>query len=99
MRIRLNDPAFVPSLLAFLSGSVGCIAERVGDRDVEASLLGSYACEMHDLTLELLVRAWEATHPETIIEVKGRHWRPAALGAGRGGEPAVVTRFRAVWAT
>jgi hypothetical protein len=68
--IRLNDPAHVPSLLEFLrSGSFGCLVEQVGDREIEAALLGSYASEIHNLTLDLLVRAWQATHPDAIIEL------------------------------
>lgn len=68
MRIRLNDPELVPDLLGFLSGSANCVVERVGDREVEVSLLGSYQLEMHNLTVDLLVRAWEASHPEATIE-------------------------------
>lgn len=45
----------------------------MGDREIEASLLGSYASEMHTLTLELLLRAWQATHPEAALEVPRKY--------------------------
>jgi hypothetical protein len=63
LRIRVTDPALVPSLLDFLSGQVNCVAEQVSEREVEVSLLGSYDSEMHDLAVTLLVRAWEAADP------------------------------------
>jgi hypothetical protein len=63
LRIRLTDPAHVPSLLEFLAGSVSCVAKQVGEREIEVSLLGSYESELHDLTVDLLVRAWEAADP------------------------------------
>lgn len=61
MRIELTDPALVPSLLEFLTASVSCVAERVDEREIEVSLLGSYEPETHDLAVGLLVRAWEAS--------------------------------------
>ena len=64
LRIRLTDPALVPSLLEFLTGSVNCVAKQVGPREIDVSLLGSYDSEIHDLTVDLLVRAWEAAHPD-----------------------------------
>jgi hypothetical protein len=42
LRIRLTDPALVPSLLEFLTGSVNCVAKQVGPREIDVSLLGSY---------------------------------------------------------
>jgi hypothetical protein len=63
VRIRLTDPAQAPSLIEFLRGTVNCVAERVGEEDVEVSLLGSYDEETHDLAVALLIRAWEAADP------------------------------------
>ena len=61
LRIQLTDPALVPSLLEFLTGAVSCVVERVGERELEISLLGSYQPDTHDLAVDLLVRAWEAS--------------------------------------
>lgn len=63
LRIRLTDPAHVPSLIEFLRGTVNCVAEQVGEEEVEVSLLGSYDWETHDLAVALLIRAWEAADP------------------------------------
>ena len=63
LRIQLSDPALVPSLLEFLSGSVSCVVKQVGEREIDVSLLGSYDSEVHRLTVDLLVRAWEAADP------------------------------------
>jgi hypothetical protein len=63
LRIRLTDPALVPSLLEFLTGSVSCIAHQVGEREVEVSLLGSYESVTHDVAVGALVGAWETAHP------------------------------------
>jgi hypothetical protein len=89
LRIRLNDPALVPDLLAFLSGRVDCVVEQVGQLELEAGLLGSYNIEEHDLRLDLLVREWQAPRPEAI----GEFWasrsaaREEARLTGRGSEP------------
>ena len=63
LRIQVTDPALVPSLLEFLAGSVSCVAKQVGEHEIEVSLLGSYDSEIHGLTIDLLVRAWEAADP------------------------------------
>jgi hypothetical protein len=60
VRIRLDNPALVPSLLEFLAGTVSCVTEQVGEREIEVSLLGSYEPGTHELTVGLLLRAWEA---------------------------------------
>jgi hypothetical protein len=61
LRIELTDPVLVPSLLAFLTGTVNCVAEQVDEREIEVSLLGSYQPDTHDRAVGLLVRAWEAS--------------------------------------
>jgi hypothetical protein len=60
MRLRVDDPALVPELLNFLSSRMDVVAEQVGENEVEASLLGSYAADAMRMELYLLVRAWEA---------------------------------------
>ncbi len=60
MRIHVSDPALVPSLLAFLSRSVDCVAAAVCEDEIEVSLLGSYDPQTHEVAIDMLVRAWEA---------------------------------------
>ena len=45
-----------------------CLVEQVDEQEVEAGLLGSYNSAEHDLALDLIVRAWQATHPDAIDE-------------------------------
>jgi len=61
VRIRLDDPALVPSLLEFLEATVNCVTDQVGEREIEVSLLGSYEPGTHDRTVDVLLRNWEET--------------------------------------
>jgi hypothetical protein len=60
MRLRLSNPDLVPDLIGFLESRVDMVAERVSENELEMSLLGSYNREARQLTLDLLLRAWEA---------------------------------------
>jgi hypothetical protein len=60
MRLRLSDPHLVPDLLQFLESRLEVVVERIGENEVELSLLGSYNPEAERMTVDLLVRAWEA---------------------------------------
>ena len=62
MKIQLNDPQLVPSLLAFLREHVHVVAERVGPREVEVSLLGSKNTAERRLELDLMLQVWRASH-------------------------------------
>ena len=60
MRLRLSDPHLVPDLLQFLELRLEMVVERISENEVELSLIGSYNREAERLTVDLLVRAWEA---------------------------------------
>ena len=60
MRLRLANPELVPELVEFLESRADMVIARVGEDEIEVSLLGSYGTEQAWLTLDLLVRAWEA---------------------------------------
>jgi hypothetical protein len=60
MRLRLSDPHLVPDLLQFLESRLEVVVERIGENEVELSLLGSYNPGAERMTVDLLVRAWEA---------------------------------------
>jgi hypothetical protein len=70
MRIRVSDPAFVPEFLEFLHSRVDAVAERVGENEIDLSLLGSYAEDAMRLELYLRVRAWEAGQRARGVEVE-----------------------------
>lgn len=60
MRLRLSDPHLVPDLLQFLELRLEVVAERISENEVELSLIGSYNREAERMTVDLLLRAWEA---------------------------------------
>lgn len=62
MRISVNDPELVPSLLSFLRARVHVTAEQVGLMEVEISQLGSMNAAARRLELDLLLQLWRASH-------------------------------------
>jgi hypothetical protein len=60
MRIELDDPTAVPDLLDFLRRRPHVVADQVGERVLEVSLLGSRNLAGRRLELELLVQVWRA---------------------------------------
>jgi hypothetical protein len=60
MRLRLSNPHLVPELLVFLESRLDMVTKRVSENEVELSLLGSYNREAERMTVDLLLRAWEA---------------------------------------
>jgi hypothetical protein len=62
MRIEINDPELVPSLLAFLRERVHLNADQVGPTEVEVSQLGSMNLEARRVELDLLLQVWRMSH-------------------------------------
>ena len=61
MRVEINDPELVPSLLAFLRERVHLNADRLGPVEVEVSQLGSMNIEARRVELDLLLQVWRAS--------------------------------------
>jgi hypothetical protein len=70
MRIQLTDPALVPELLEFLLGHMDCIATRISDDELEASLLGSRQLDANRLELDRRLLVWRAARPGDDVEIK-----------------------------
>jgi hypothetical protein len=70
MRLRVTDPALVPELIEFLESRADMVTQRVGENEVEVSVLGSYGPEGGRMTLDLLVRAWEAGRAAGSVSVE-----------------------------
>jgi hypothetical protein len=70
MRVRVSDPALVPELLEFLQSSGDVVARRLGDDEVEVSLLGSYGLDAMRMELYLRIRAWEAARSSRRASVE-----------------------------
>ncbi len=62
MRLRLSNPTLLPELIEFLDSRADMVTKRVAENETEVSLLGSYGRDSERMTLELLLRAWEAAH-------------------------------------
>jgi hypothetical protein len=75
MRLRLDDPALVPELLAFLQSTPDVVAEVVTENEIEVSLLGSFAHDAMRLDLDLRLRAWEAARNARVplVELVEEH--------------------------
>lgn len=62
MRIAINDPELVPSLLAFLRERVHLNADRLGPLEVEVSQLGSMNVAARRVELDRLLEVWRGLH-------------------------------------
>jgi hypothetical protein len=62
VRIHLNDRDLIPSLLAYMREHVHVTADLVGPHEIEVSQLGSLHAAGRRLELDLLLRAWRASH-------------------------------------
>jgi hypothetical protein len=69
MRIKLNDPGLASDLLEFLLGRMDCVATRVGEDELEASLLGSRQLDANRAELGLRLRAWQASRAGDAVDV------------------------------
>ena len=67
MRIRISDARLLPDLLGYLGERPDVVVARLSDREAEAAVLGSYGDDAHRMELELLLRAWQAAHPEAKV--------------------------------
>ena len=61
MRVRVNDPVQLESLIELLASGPDAVVERVSPYEVEVSLLGSYSAEAMRVEVYVRLRAWEAT--------------------------------------
>ncbi len=70
MIIHVSDPDVVPDLLESLTRYPDVIAERVGDREILVSLLGSQRAPWARMELTLRLRAWQAAHEDVAVEIR-----------------------------
>jgi hypothetical protein len=62
-RVRVNDPSLVEDLLDFLSHAPDCLAERISEDEIEASIVSSLRAERLREQLNGYLRAWESQNP------------------------------------
>jgi hypothetical protein len=70
MRIRLSSADLLDELVGFLRAEPSAVVEQVSDDEVEISLLGSYQEDALRMELYLRLRAWEATHRASGVQVE-----------------------------
>ena len=58
MKVRVEDPALLPDLMADLSRRVDAVITQIGDDELEVSLLGSRALDADVAELRERLRAW-----------------------------------------
>jgi hypothetical protein len=68
-RVRVNDPSLVEDLLDFLSSAPDCVAERIGEDEIEASIVSSLRVERLQAQLDRYLRVWENQNPGARAEV------------------------------
>jgi hypothetical protein len=65
VRLGVSDPELVPDLVEFLQSRADVLTARVAKDEVEVALLAPRETPP-GLTLDLLVRAWEALRPARV---------------------------------
>ena len=70
MRIRLSSADLMGELVRFLQAEPSAVVEQVSDDEVEISLLGSYQEDALRMELYLRLRAWEAAHRASGVQVE-----------------------------
>ena len=68
MRVRVSSPEHLEDLVRFLTDR-GCVVERLGEREVDASALSSLRHEYVHLDLAHHLQAWARAHPGVIAEL------------------------------
>jgi hypothetical protein len=70
MRIQLTNPTLVPELLDFLLGHMDCVATRIREDELEASLLGSRRLDANRAELDRRLQLWQAGRAGGAVEFK-----------------------------
>lgn len=70
MRIRVSDAAVADELIEFLESRVDAIVERLNNRELQVSLLGSYNRDAMRMELYLRIRAWESARRAAGAQVE-----------------------------
>jgi hypothetical protein len=69
VRIRVENPAYVPDLAASLSGRIDAVVSEVNERELEVNLLGSYMTSQLRVELEHRLSIWRLRHPLAVVSI------------------------------
>jgi hypothetical protein len=78
LRVHVGDSKLVTLLLEYFEQQSDCVAVRVGDSEIEVSLLQSLRSDAHDAAVHDLVSGFRLQHPEA------RELRTTPNGASNG---------------
>ena len=79
MRVHLGNAELVQELIQYFEDQPDCVVHRIGETEVEVSLLGSYGRGPHDLAVEERVSAFW-----THANGNGHRLPPSGNGHGNG---------------
>ena len=68
MRIQINKPDLLDDLVGFLS-SRGCVAELVGERELDVFCVSSIRHDQARMELDLYLQLWRAIHPDSEVSI------------------------------
>jgi hypothetical protein len=90
VRIQVDTPEEAGDLVEFLRSRIDTIVDRVGEAEIEVSLLGSFTQKAMREEVDARVRTWklkrlEAAAPGTVIPI-GAGLKIAATPADSGNE-------------
>jgi hypothetical protein len=90
MRIQVDTPEEAGDLVEFLRSRIDTIVDRIGEAEVEVSLLGSFTQQAMREEVDARVRTWrqkrlESAAPGTVIPIDAR-LKLAATPADSGDE-------------
>ncbi len=71
MRIRVENPAYLPELAASLSSRIDAVVSEVNERELEVNLLGSYKTSRLQVELEHRLSIWRLRHPLAVVSIVG----------------------------
>jgi hypothetical protein len=69
LRIRVEDPAYLPELAASLSGRIDAVVMELNERELEVGLLGSYVTSEVRAELGHRLRVWRLQHPLAVVSI------------------------------
>jgi hypothetical protein len=78
VRIRVENPAYLPDLAASLSGRIDAVVSAVNERELEVSLLGSYVTSQVRVELEHRFSVWRLRHPLAVVSILAEDDRDVA---------------------
>jgi hypothetical protein len=82
LRVHVGDPELVAILLDYFEHESDCVALRVGETEIEVSLLGSYGSAAHNGAVDRLMVEFRRRENAGLLQPA-----PRVRNGGSGGSP------------